>query len=219
MAKLHAALVDAGFACDKDAFLAAYGKAHEKYRLIRYGELREVTNVIWVQETLASLGYQVSLDDANMKMALDAFFQDYIDSLELRPSTEALLQKILQTHKLGLISNFTYGPVVHNSLKQLGISQYFQAIVVSGDVGWRKPHHKIFEEALDRLDVCAEEAVFIGDCPLEDIKGALDVGMRAVFVSSQFFGASELAASNQKPTHIVRDLSQLCEDYARLINN
>jgi putative hydrolase of the HAD superfamily len=219
MDKLHHALVDAGFACSREAFLAAYGKAHEKYRLIRYGELREVTNAVWVSETLASLGYPVALNDADMKAALDVFFQDYINSLELRPCAEILLQKILQTHKLGLISNFTYGPVVHTSLKQLGISHYFESVVVSGDMGWRKPHSKIFQQALDQLGVKAGEAVFIGDCPLEDIKGALDAGLKAVFVHSQFYGASDLASSGQKPDCAVQDLAQLCDAYARVIGN
>ena len=81
MAKLHNALVEEGFETNKEDFLAAYPKAHEKYRVIRYGELREVTNAIWVSETLRTLGFQVNAEDPKMNVALDVFFQDYIDSL------------------------------------------------------------------------------------------------------------------------------------------
>ncbi len=86
-------------------------------------------------------------------------------------------------------------------------------------MGWRKPHSKIFQQALDQLGVAAGEAVFIGDCPLEDIKGALDAGLKAVFVHSQFYGASDLASSGQKPDYAVQDLAQLCDAYARVIGN
>jgi putative hydrolase of the HAD superfamily len=216
MAKLHRALVDAGFETEKEEFLSAYAKEHEKYRVIRYGELREVTNAIWVSETLRSLGFEVNAEDSKMNAALDVFFQDYIDSLELRPCAEKLLKKTAKTCKLGLISNFTYAPVVYKSLRQLGISQYFNATVVSGENGWRKPHKKIFTDALEQLQVKAEEAVFIGDSPLEDIKGAADAGMKTVFVKSQFYGTSDLEASGQKPDVIAADLQEICSKISKI---
>jgi len=47
-AKLHKILTRAGFETRLDKFLAAYNKALEKYRFIRYSKLREVTNAVWV---------------------------------------------------------------------------------------------------------------------------------------------------------------------------
>jgi putative hydrolase of the HAD superfamily len=216
MTKLHRALVEAGFETEKEDFLSAYAKAHEKYRVIRYGELREVTNAVWVSETLRSLGFQVSVEDPKMNAALDVFFQDYIDSLELRPCAEKLLKKTAKTCKLGLISNFTYAPVVYDSLRKLGISQYFNATVVSGDNGWRKPHKKIFTDTLKQLKVKADEAVFIGDSPLEDIKGAADAGMKTVFVKSQFYGEGDLEASCQKPDVVAADLQEIYSNFSEI---
>jgi putative hydrolase of the HAD superfamily len=216
MAKLHAALAEAGLKTDKRQFQEVYNKAHEKYRLIRYGELREVNNAIWLSETLCNLGYPVNPHDPRMKTALNKFFQDYIDSLELRPYAETLLQKIAETCKLGLISNFTHAPVVHVSLRKLGISRYFNAVVVSGDIGWRKPHQKIFTEAMRRLQVKAEETVYIGDCPQEDIKGAAQAGMKTVFVNSQFYNADDLHASGEKPDFIAADLQEISRNFSKI---
>lgn len=97
--KLHEVFVKAGFPAEKERFLVAYRNAHEKYRLIRYGKLREVTNAVWVSEALNSLGFDVGVEDPKMLEALDVFFKDYIDSLELRPCAEApeRCQKNLQT--------------------------------------------------------------------------------------------------------------------------
>jgi HAD superfamily hydrolase (TIGR01509 family) len=214
--KLHGTLVKAGFPVEKENFLVAYGKAHEKYRIIRYCELREVTNAVWVSEALCSLGFDARVEDSRMNMALNVFFEDYIDSLELRPCAEKLLKKARETCKLGLISNFTYAPVVHKSLRRLGISGYFDVIVVSGDSGWRKPHRHIFEDALKRLGVKGEEAIFIGDCPLEDIKGAIDAGLKAVFVHSQFYDISDLKSSGQKPDFVATDLEQICRNFEQI---
>lgn len=214
--KLYRALVKAGFPAEKEQFLVAYGKAHEKFRVIRYGEFREVTNAVWVSEALRNLGFDISFEDLRLKSALDIFFEDYINSLELRPFAENLLKKAKAKYKLGLISNFTYAPVVHTSLHRLGIDSYFDVVVVSGDCGWRKPHKHIFKNTLKRLKVKAEEAVFIGDCPLEDIKGALDAGLKAVFVNSQFYGLADLEASGQKPNFLSVDLEEICRDFERI---
>jgi FMN phosphatase YigB (HAD superfamily) len=135
--KLHKTLTEAGFETRLDAFLAAYNKAHEKYRVVRYRKLREVTNAVWVSEALNALGYETSAEDPRIKAALNIFFQDYVDSLELRAYAKSLIRKIAENCKLGLVSNFTYAPVIYASLRKLGINQFFNAVVVSEDTGWR----------------------------------------------------------------------------------
>ncbi len=57
--KLHRALEAEGFDVAEDKFVSAYGVAHEKYRRVRYEQLREVTNAVWVAEALCSLGFEV----------------------------------------------------------------------------------------------------------------------------------------------------------------
>ncbi len=209
MMKLHAALSEAGFATVWHQFQEAYSKAHEKYKIIRYSELREVTNSVWVSEALCSLGRDVKADNPCMKAALNIFFKDYVESLEKRPFADTLLKKSQQTMRVGLISNFTYAPVVYSSMRQLGLSKYFNTIVVSDDCGWRKPHPKIFEYALSRLQVKPREAVYIGDCPAEDIKGAKDAGMLTIFVKSQFYSRSDLDASHVKPDFTAENLKEV----------
>ncbi len=194
-------------------FQVSYSKAHEKYRKVRYGELKEVTNAVWVSEALRELGFNVITEDARLNAALEVFFQNFIDSLELRPYAEQLLVEAAKICRVALISNFTHGPVVHSSVCKLGISRYFDAVIVSGDIGWRKPHEKIFKDTLDKLQVKGEEAVFIGDCPLEDIKGAREVGMRTVFVKSQFYGEDDLNASGEKPDFVAADLKEICRNF------
>jgi putative hydrolase of the HAD superfamily len=218
MAKLHSALADAGFKTEKGKFLEAYGRAHEKYRLVRFGELREVTNAVWVSETLCSLGYKVEVEDERLKSALDVFFEDYIGSLELRPYAEKLLKRIHETCKLGLVSNFTCAQVVHESMERLGITHYFNSIIVSQECGWRKPHRKIFTDSLEQLQVKAAEAVFIGDNPFEDIKGAVDAGMKTVFVCSQFYSKNDLKASAQKPDFVALDLEEIYRNLTEIIS-
>ena len=204
--KLHNSLVAEGFDVDKDRFLAAYDLAHEKYRKVRYEQLREVTNAVWVAEALSSLGFEVSADDCRVKAALNVFFQDFIDTLELRDGAKKLIKQAQQQGKVGLISNFTHAPVIYKSLRKVGISEFFNVVVVSEEVGWRKPSGRIFEQALTRLQVQAAEAVYIGDSPNEDIKGAKQAGLKTIFVPSQFNTLKDLKESKQEPDCIAKDL-------------
>jgi HAD superfamily hydrolase (TIGR01662 family) len=216
---LHKILTEVGFETPVEAFLEAYNRAHEKYRVVRYRKLREVTNAVWVSEALNWLGYETSAEDPRIKVALNIFFQDYVDSLELRPYAKRLISKIAENCKLGLVSNFTYAPVIYASLRELGISQFFNAVVVSDAAGWRKPHKRIFQDALRRLQVTAEETVFIGDSPLEDIKGAKEAGMKTVFVPSQFYSLKDLYESHQKPDFIAGNLQEIYKNFSEIVSS
>src|SRR5665647_3227694 len=163
--KLYKALLSEGFDVAEDQFLAAYGLAHEKYRKVRYEQLKEVTNAVWVAEALCNLSFEVTADDPRIKAALNVFFQDFIDALELREGAKKLIKQAQQRSKVALISNFTYAPVIYKSLRKVGINEFFNAVIVSEEVGWRKPSCRIFQDALNRLQVKASEAVYIGDSP------------------------------------------------------
>lgn len=215
--KLHKTLTEAGFETSMTEFLEAYGRAHEKYRLVRYEELKEVTNAVWVSEALNSLGFETTAEDHRIRVALNIFFQDYVGSLELRPCAKRLVRRMAENCRLGLVSNFTYAPVIHTSLREFGISQFFNAILVSQDNGWRKPHRRIFEDALRKLQAVADETVYIGDSPIEDIKGAQALGMKTVFVPSQFYSLRNLRENNQKPDFIAGDLHEIYQNFDRII--
>jgi putative hydrolase of the HAD superfamily len=207
--KLYSALISEGFEIKKAIFLDAYNVAHQKYRKIRYEEYREVTNAVWVAEALCNLGFKATKDDSRVKAALNVFFQDFIDTLELRAGAKKLLAQTKSQCRIGLISNFTHAPVIHKSLRKVGISHFFNAIVISEENGWRKPSSLIFQDALNRLQVKAEEAIYVGDSPIEDIKGAKDAGLKTIFVPSQFNKLKDLEESKQEPTWIAKDLASV----------
>ncbi len=219
MENLYTALACEGFEVPEDRFLVAYAKAHEKYRKIRYEELREVTNAVWVAEALSNLGFEVTETDYRIKCALNVFFKAYIDTFELREGAKKLLKQSHHQSKVGLISNFTHAPVIYSSLRHLGISAFFNAVVVSEENGWRKPSPKIFQDALNRLQIKADEAVYIGDNPNEDIKGAKQTGLKTVFIPSQFNTLEDLLESQQKPDYIAKSIQSIIDNFDEITNN
>jgi HAD superfamily hydrolase (TIGR01549 family) len=216
--KLFNALLAEGFDIDKDSFLAAYNLAHEKYRKVRYEQLREVTNAVWVAEALSNLGFELQADDYRIKAALNVFFQDFIDTLELRAGAKKLITQAQQQCKVALISNFTHTPVIYKSLRAVGINDLFNVVVVSEQVGWRKPSNHIFQYTLNKLQVQAGEAVYIGDSPNEDIKGAKQAGLKTIFVSSQFSAIKDLVEAHQEPDYMAKDLQMALEKLSEVLS-
>ncbi len=84
---------------------------------------------------------------------------------------------------VGAISNTIQpGRFLETNLRRWGLDQIFDVRVYSSDVGVAKPHPKIFQVALERLGVHAEDAVYVGDRLIPDVGGAQAVGMKAVLI-------------------------------------
>src|SRR5665647_1472340 len=71
--------------------------------------------------------------------------------------------------------------------------QMFDAVVISGEVGMRKPERGIFDLALDRIGLPAAECVFIDDVP-DNIEAAVEAGLVGIVHRTFDETAGELAA-------------------------
>ena len=209
--KMFRSLIASGYNLDRKAFFEAYEKTHHKYWNIRYGQLKEVTNAVWVSEALNDLGYALTPEAEEIKTAVNAFFENYLKALTPRPQARKTLQRLSQEYQLGLITNYTYAPLIYAGLRKLKIDEFFNVVVVSDEAGWRKPSPKIFREALRRMQLKADQVLYVGDTPLEDIAGARQVGMKTVFIPSQFnsLEAMRKAPQPSQPDHVIEKLSDL----------
>lgn len=86
-----------------------------------------------------------------------------------------------QRIRLAVISN--WDDRLRVLLDRLGLTPYFEAIVVSGEIGFHKPSPEIFRTALQELGLPGDQVLHIGDHPIEDIQGARAVGMQALQVA------------------------------------
>ena len=68
-------------------------------------------------------------------------------------------------------------------LEASGLSQYFDAVVISAEVGVAKPEPSIFTHALSQLGSTREDGVMIGDSLARDVEGAVAAGLRAVWIN------------------------------------
>ncbi len=117
-----------------------------------------------------------------------------------------LLRALGERSRLAVVSNFDYTPTALDILDRAGVAGLFEAIVVSDEVGWRKPHPAIFAHALQRLQVTPSQALFVGDRADIDVVGAQRAGMHAVWINRD---AQPLPVGVAPPEFEVHDLSEL----------
>lgn len=117
---------------------------------------------------------------------------------------EALTALRARGLKLGLISNS------HRCLtsfqSHFDIEGMMSVTVSSAEFGVMKPDRRIFQEALDRMDVPASRAVMVGDSLAHDVIGARQAGMRAVLLDR---GAC--ATTDDPEITVIRSLLELIE--------
>jgi len=90
-------------------------------------------------------------------------------------------------------------------LDKFGLREFFDVILVSGEINKRKPSPEIFERALNALGVDAAKAVFVGDMPGLDVKGAKDTGIKAILIERM----PVERILDVKPDRVVRGLREL----------
>ena len=72
--------------------------------------------------------------------------------------------------------------VQRKKIEMLGMSELFDEIIVGGEFGLQKPHTEIFYAMAERLGIKTGEMLYVGDNPINDVKGSADAGCVPVWV-------------------------------------
>lgn len=91
-----------------------------------------------------------------------------------------MLQGLQGRYRLGIISN-GFPDIQRARLHSAGLYQFFDHIIISEEIGARKPDLRIFQAALDAAGTLPGETLYIGDNFLYDIRGASLAGLRTIW--------------------------------------
>lgn len=179
IAALHPELDGARLAAVNAAVWEAYWPSVEDRWTL--GELSgaAVTLEAW-RRTLRICG---CADEAVARQAARIFRQQASASYRLFGDVRDLAASARQARiPLALITNGA-SDTQRDKLSALGIGQWFDAIVISGEVGLAKPDPRIFEVALEALGLGRDGVWHVGDSLAADVAGAKAAGVTAVWVN------------------------------------
>jgi putative hydrolase of the HAD superfamily len=87
-----------------------------------------------------------------------------------------------------------------------GIDSYFDAVILSEDIGVNKPDCRLYRHALDHTTSALEESIMIGDMFDTDIAGAANIGMDSIY-----YNPNGKSGHPFKPTYEVKHLLEIKE--------
>jgi FMN phosphatase YigB (HAD superfamily) len=190
-----------------DRCYEALGESWREAERLRAIDHREVAADARFAHFFRTLGLvESALPEGFGRSLIDAHRNALGKAAEFPPHHGPLLRRLAERYKLAVVSNFDYTPTALDILERAGVTDLFQTIVVSDEIGWRKPRRDIFDAALHRLGVRAGESLFIGDRADMDVLGAQQVGMDAVWINRD---GEPLPAGIKAPTYEIRDLGEL----------
>ena len=147
---------------------------------------------VWKDEVYQRLIEEFDIENWKVEELLSVYVSCFCAFCVPRLGVDRAIQELAENYSLGLISNGKT-PFQERNFRALGISELFGSIIVSEAVGVKKPDPKIFLLGCSDLNVYPEEAVFVGDNPDADIKGAQQAGLKTIFVPSEFYPNCENA--------------------------
>jgi putative hydrolase of the HAD superfamily len=188
-----------------EQFRKAYIKARNELYAVADKTLEEPHFNQRIQNALKALGYNFEAKNLTITGATEEFCQEFLNHVKIDENAKNILQQMHGKYKLGIISNFAIPEGVHSLLKTNGLKELFDIVVVSGEVNKRKPSPEIFQNTLKKIDVLAEEAVFVGDTADADVAGAHAAGMKAIYIKRRL----EIELEKFTPDSIIENLTEL----------
>ncbi len=142
---------------------------------------KETHNRFWIAKALYELGYPLSPHGPEVASAIEAYFSAFFEYCRLIPGTQEALGILAGNYPLGLLTNFTDAEVGKRLVKHFDLEGFFSAVVISGEIGYRKPHPRTFQVLMAEMGFEASDLVYVGDDPAPDIEGARKAGIRPVW--------------------------------------
>ncbi len=125
--------------------------------------------------------YGMDVSPAKINILASEISEAWFDQHYLDTETIETLRYFKKKMKTALITNFDHPPFIWIMLAQYKIIDYFDSVVISGEVGMKKPIPEIFNPALIETELSYEEVVYVGDSII-DFRAALLAGILPIII-------------------------------------
>jgi HAD superfamily hydrolase (TIGR01549 family) len=126
------------------------------------------------------LAFDITLNDPDVEAVASAYRSGYMSARRALDGAAELLTALRPHARIGIVTNNLLAEQ-RDKLDYCGLAPLVDTLIASEDVGVSKPDPGIFEIALDRLGVAAADAVMVGDSWANDVAGASQAGIRAIW--------------------------------------
>jgi HAD superfamily hydrolase (TIGR01549 family) len=192
-----------------EKFYSVLIETTRQLHLIRDEGLMEVTSEHRFEKILERLGlHQTPETKGLLNRMISTHTDQIVQMMEFPESHRLFLKTCHERYRFGIVSNFDHAATVYRVLERQGVRDLFEEILISAEVGWRKPRREIFQAALDRMRLDPADTLFIGDRQEIDVVGAKQIGMAAAWLNPE---DQPVRQDLPEPDHVIGSLGDLVD--------
>ena len=175
------------------------------------GDYHELNLTLVFEDLLSSCGL-----DKSMAQSLATEFR-HLSMVRLKRfyGVKTMLSKLRKQGRVYLVSN-AQSCFTLNELKSTGLYDLFDGILISSDVGVKKPSPSIFEIAFEKFGISAEDSIYVGNDMRDDILGATSAGMRTLYIKTAQSG-SYPNMNIPSPTYVVKNHREMTKTLLKIV--
>lgn len=127
--------------------------------------------------------------------------------LKVIQGTFEVLDRLSKSYRLAIVSN--HYSWLMDYLNELGLSRYFESIIISENVGVAKPNIQIMQIVLEELSLEAEQCLYVGDQPI-DVLCSKQIGMDCAWIAAEDFSLpDDITYKEDYKIHSLKDLIKI----------
>ena len=157
---------------------SVYKNVEEELSALRRNTLKEVSAKKVLSMFFERLGLRVHVGMEHLK----AYSKPFLELTSLKDGAIEAIDGLSRGYLLVLVSNISLAWMGKEVLRRNGLLNYFSTILFSEEVGYRKPHPRIFQLALQLAETSPSECIMVGDELEDDMLGAKNLGIKTVWV-------------------------------------
>lgn len=191
--------------------LESFGRQlREADRALR--ESREEGSEISTEERFAHLLEQLGVAHPTLHERLTEVHMGLLrDQVHVPRHHAEVLREMRRRAPVALCSNFTHAPTARGILDDAGLTSWLDPIVISVEVGLRKPRRELFQAVVEGLGVAPEETLHVGDNLKADVAGAREAGLRTAWITRRVPYPARALGENPgpPPDYVISDLAEI----------
>jgi len=154
--------------------------------------------------------YGITTSRSQIKTLADEVSEAWFEEHYLDREAADLLKFFKDNGKTALITNFDHPPLIRLMLERYNIAEYFDSVIISGDIGVKKPEPEIFLPALAETGLSHNDVIYVGDS-IMDFRAALHAGILPIIIRREGQhdpkGPGNVEAVYEKTDAILNELS------------
>jgi len=187
-------------------------------RLLNCGDIEYANSVLKFQNggyadkrtAFQSALFELNQEEVHVESIVNDYESIYGNEAIAFPDVRNTLLELRKVFSLGLISNGR-SKGQRNKIRSSNLDGLFDVVVISEEVGVKKPDPSIFVHCLKLLSVKANCAAYVGDNPVNDIEPANQLGMISIWVENSKFAAPyNVGATISNISDLADAISALC---------